>query len=180
MKCLRYLAATSLVFGALATSGEPVAPSDTQAAAIALAELDGRALFDAASADETSDATAVAAAQRQITDFCSFKYRPVVLTGRDPPTVYFLAAAGKKGDLVYGRHYRVEGTRVVASTKGCLELPVSKDVAAGVITHLLSDTPSEFHVYLSLTTTLPIYVMTRSGAWAVEAGRIRTLTPPST
>jgi hypothetical protein len=171
----RYLAAALLLLGPVAVSGESAAPSDADSVAIALAELNGRALFDAARTNDLPDATLVAAARRLIIDFCPFNYRAVVLPGGDPQRVYFLADPNKTGNLVFGRHYRVEGMTVVPSTKACLEFPVNKNAAAAITTHLLSDTPTEFHVYLSLTTNLPIYVMTRSGSWAVEAGRIRTL-----
>lgn len=73
----------------------------------------------------------------------------------------------------FGRHYKIVDGTVTPSTKSCFVQPASPRAVAAVVTHLLSETPTEFHVFLSLAQDKPIYVMTSLGVWAVEKGKIR-------
>jgi len=122
---------------------------------------------------------------------CSDRYNAVVF--QDPYRageewlVYLLPATTVSGRVMVGRHYRI---RVSADGKQVLErTPLSKDcmyvdrpsaapagkVAALYATNLLSPTPNESHVFLSLREGLPFAVATSLGNWIVDAGRIRYL-----
>jgi hypothetical protein len=41
-----------------------------------------------------------------------------------------------------------------------------------VITHIISETPIETHVFVSLLHKVPVYVGTARGVWRVEGDRI--------
>lgn len=128
------------------------------------------------------------AALRAMPSRCSDRYNPVILPGNiahaDGWVVYLLAATMTPGEVVIGGHFRVElsptGTevkRVLPLSKSCLRLPPfnrpgSQQIAA-MTTHLISDTPIETHVYLSLLHRTPIYVSTDLGVWKVEGGKIQ-------
>jgi hypothetical protein len=112
---------------------------------------------------------------------CSAPYRTVVIS----PKVVYLVADPSHG-IAVGRHYRVELAgeerigAVVPSTQTCLlidEPPASASAGATrpsriLLSHTLTSAPDEFHVFLSLKHDKPIYVMTRTGGWKVEAGLI--------
>jgi hypothetical protein len=86
--------------------------------------------------------------------------------------------------LPLGGHYSVEvkpdGTTgtVRAFTKACAELPLSDEDGKGRpealgITHLLDPTPTEIHVFSSLTGKIPIFVATSNGRlWRVDGSKI--------
>lgn len=57
------------------------------------------------------------------------------------------------------------------STKTCLLVPSEGD-SIPFATHLISNVPTEFHVFLSLYHEEPIYVSTSIGLWSVEAGKV--------
>lgn len=80
-----------------------------------------------------------------------------------------------------GRHIRFRfklGTNqlidVTPSSKTCLAIPTS-DNSIPYVTHIMSNEPSEFHVFLSLYHHKAIYVGTQAGAWKVENGKIEFL-----
>jgi hypothetical protein len=79
---------------------------------------------------------------------------------------------------VVGRHFRIAGSDVQPSSRSCLVInlgtPQHRPVAV-VVTHLLSATPTLFHVYLSLKHKIGIDVSTSAGNWAVEHGSITLL-----
>jgi hypothetical protein len=150
--------------------------SADQSAAVRDAEAQGRALYAAAAnADPAAGGNdeLVRQARARINDFCDFKYRAVVAGTADNPLVYFLGQPAAAGDLVLGRHYKVLGEAVTPSTRSCFTLPAAPNAVAPYVTHVLSDTPTEFHVYLSLAQNKPIFVGTRLGVWGVEQGKIR-------
>ena len=97
-------------------------------------------------------------------------------TVRVGETVYLLNEQG----IAAGRHFRIEKDGAVsASSRGCLVLQEPASASAGgtrparaSLIHTLSDTPNEFHVFLSLRHDMPIYVATSAGMWKVEAGLI--------
>ncbi|MFT3805516.1 hypothetical protein [Arenimonas sp.] len=62
-----------------------------------------------------------------------------------------------------------------SQTKSCLAIDTSKsNPVAFVVSHLTSPTPTQFHVFMSLSYDKPIYVTTVENElmWQVEAGRI--------
>jgi hypothetical protein len=62
-----------------------------------------------------------------------------------------------------------------SQTRGCLDMPAPPANADGFfVTHLTSDTPTQFHVFQSLSYQHPVYVATESNGltWKVEDGHI--------
>jgi hypothetical protein len=116
---------------------------------------------------------------------------PVVLpadfVGQRGFLVYLLLGTTEPKLAVFGKHHRVivseDGMRVeqmTALTKTNIAVPYGKDVKAGetpaslMITHLLSETPTEIHVFVGLQHRLPVYVATPSRRiFAVEGTRVR-------
>jgi hypothetical protein len=97
--------------------------------------------------------------------------------GRD--VIYFLAEGPLKSDIVIGRHFRISGDAVEPSSKSCLSLGTPKpNMAALFVTHLLSPTPTEFHVYLTLRHKVGLFVRTSAGTWLVDNGTIKLMDPP--
>jgi hypothetical protein len=101
--------------------------------------------------------------------------------------VYALAATTEDDQILVGGHYRfsVSATGEKISQidrlfKAFLVLPVQPtnwgdgNKAAGyAVTHIISDTPLETHVFLSLTYKQPFYVTTRNNKlWKVADGHI--------
>lgn len=98
-----------------------------------------------------------------------------------PVLVYFLTPQVKAGEFPFGGHYRFEvgaDGKVLSQrpfTRSCVTVEMPANAAAGMITHLLDPTPTEIHVFLSLSAGKPIYVMTTDPQqlWSVEGPRIR-------
>lgn len=100
--------------------------------------------------------------------------------------VYALAATKNPDEIVAGGHYRVTVTsegkvqQVDALSRSFLVLPKQAAGApedskpAGItMTHIVSDTPVETHVYLSLLHKTPLYVITsKKDIWKVRDGEI--------
>ncbi len=143
---------------------------------IETAEKDGAALFSAdQKPQQTSDQEAFAAAKARLPNLCPYEYKPVLVKLGDKEFIYFLAQAPREGEVVFGRHFKLTSSSVVASTKSCLLVgtsPENTTTTGAYATHLLSSTPTEFHVYLSLKHKTPMYVGTSLGSWKIEAGHI--------
>lgn len=99
--------------------------------------------------------------------------------------VYFLSAPRDPGELVVGGHVRIavaddgKTIREVAPlSKGPMRIPPPPPgAAAAVVSNLVSDTPLETHVFLSLGSPRPLFVVTRAGLWKLERGEIAYLGP---
>lgn len=90
----------------------------------------------------------------------------------------FLVLFPDSEGVQFGRHFRFRfkaGTNdiidVVPSTRSCLLVPAAGETVP-FATHLLSEVPNEFHVFLSLIHNKEIYVSTSKGLWNVENGKI--------
>jgi hypothetical protein len=159
-----------------------VRPDERDRQRFALAEQ--RAL----SSEEAAQFRARATTQNEIREPCSERYNSVIL--KDPETdgwiVYWLAATTQPGTMVIGGHYRVmvsaNGEEVMAAdrlSRSCIALEQpspaeEQETAAAVVSHVVSSTPVETHVFVSLLHGKPIYVLAGAEAlWAVEAGSIR-------
>ncbi len=161
----------------MAASADPVPPEF--AAAVAAAEQAGKELDAAARNPPPVSEEAVAAARGRIKDFCDSDYTAVPLdaTGR---TIYFIRGSSKPSEIVIGRHYRVSADAVTPSSVACSTLQAPPAGAVAVyVTHLLSETPTEFHVFLSLQQANPIFVGARGAVWSVEHGVIRYVQRPA-
>lgn len=113
---------------------------------------------------------------------------PVVLAGADIGAediyVYLMAGTEKPDTAVLGRHVRVrvakDATKVLEVaplSKSVIELatklPDGKDVVALTVTHVLTEHPSEAHVFASLLYGKQIFVTTKRGVWSIAAGKVR-------
>jgi hypothetical protein len=94
--------------------------------------------------------------------------------------IYAIASSSTKKGVVIGRHFRATtvGERadlasLAPSTRSCLVLPLAQNSAGLMTTHLLSPTPTEFHVLASIVNRIPIFVSARENLWEVENGKIR-------
>ena len=125
---------------------------------------------------------------------CSDAYNTVVLPRDGEPgwLAYALAATSDPNLILVGGHYRVtvsaDGRTVLerrSFTKDCMVLKRPQDmgpdvdVAAYTLGHVLDDTPTEIHVFLSLLYGKPLYVVTADRRfWYIEGGKIRILKRP--
>ena len=120
---------------------------------------------------------------------CSRAYNTVVLRGdvlKLPGwLVYLIPATTEPGRILVGGYYRVHlsprGDKVLGVTsfsKGCLAIPAQGTAAGAYFNHLLSDAPTETHVFLSRLHRKPMYVATPRGAWQVDGDTITFLGSP--
>ncbi len=135
--------------------------------------------------------TAIAATSRHRSD------RPHNFEVLDDPDgdgflVYSLAASSDPNEVVVGGHTRVSisrdgkvAERVDALSRSLLILDKRKAPAGGevegfVVTHIVSGTPIETHVFLSLMHMIPLHVVTgEKSFWKVDNGRILKLEIPA-
>jgi hypothetical protein len=121
---------------------------------------------------------------------CSRVYNTVVLPGgalKLPGwVVYLIPATAEPGRILVGGYYRIhvspKGDKVLSVTpfsKSCLALPAQDTAAGAYFNHLLSDAPTETHVFLSRLHRKPMYVATRRGAWLVDGDAITFLGTPN-
>ncbi len=87
----------------------------------------------------------------------------------------------------FGRHIRVDYKlntddliNLSKSTNSCILIPTEdspegSEVAGVFITHLLSETPSEFHVFLSYLHNKEVFVGTSAGTWKVNKNSIELM-----
>jgi len=171
----------------------PIAiPADMQSA-VDNAELWGRALYDSYVSTATDDSPAVRTALETVResvndDSCTSTYRAVAVMSPAAPddriVIYYIGEIPKSQGLMVGRHYRVEttadGKGVLLgepSTSRCLVVPPAApdSTAPRLVSHLLSPTPNEYHVFLTLLDGHGFEVATEAGHWRVEQGRISYL-----
>lgn len=166
-------------------------PIDAQDA-VRRAEMWGRALYEAYAAagpaDDPAVQTAIETVRESVKDNCAPSYRAIAVrpdgAPRDRIVVYYVGDVRKSEGLMVGRHYRVEtapdGQGVLLgepSTARCVVLPPAAlgSAATREIVHMLSPTPNEFHVFLSMIDSDGFQVVTETGRWLVEHGRISYL-----
>ena len=101
--------------------------------------------------------------------------------------VYFLRPKPSTAEIPVGGHYRItvsaDGRTVrqvdrlfVSFLTVPKSAPTGSDMAAAVVTSLVSDKPLETHVFLSLQDKVPFYVGTRDGTfWKISEGEISVL-----
>ncbi len=132
----------------------------------ALAMKSGKALYDAYSKGPGPDKV-TDEARSKVSGLCEFRYNAYVVD----TTVYLIAEPPSPEGIVFGRHYKISGADVTKSTDTCFATPPPPTYSLfAFTTHHLSDAPTEFHVFLSLKHTNPIYVRTRRGYWKVDRG----------
>jgi hypothetical protein len=112
---------------------------------------------------------------------------PVVLPGEvrgeSGTLVYLLAGTTKPNIAVFGKHFRAlvpergaDVTYMTPLSNTILESPTrgpeGQAAESLYVTHLVTDCPTEIHVFNSLLTRLPVYVGTKTGIWCVEGDSI--------
>lgn len=153
-------------------------------------------------ARETAQFRARQLAARSIEKPCSQVYNTLAVKdpGSDRWLVWALATAAEPGAVAIGGHTRftisADGRTIVsrdALSLGCIVItpapptPGSQPLAS-FVTHLVSDTPVETHVLVSLLYNLPLLVgVPDQSVWRVERGKMQKLqaavsraTPPAT
>ena len=104
--------------------------------------------------------------------------------------VYALASTQDPNEIMVGRHFRIsvsadaKVTAVDAFSNSMLilqkqtpDMPKDAKPVAFTVSHVVSNTPVETHVYLSLLHGTPFYVGTSDGTvWKVENGSIAKMT----
>ena len=170
----RQLALISLSFASTAPSvGAATEMQPAYQSEVQLAERLGAALFNAERVRAPNEQSEVSAVRKLLPNLCQFQYKPVPVVIDGKSYVYFIAQGSRATDIVIGRHFRVDGTNVVASSTVCSNMgtpPVNTKLAT--IVHVMSPTPTDFHVYLSLRQPVPIMVVTNGGTWLVDKGKI--------
>jgi len=109
---------------------------------------------------------------------CEGNYKAVSVYDTKGQTENIYLILDRQDGFQIGRHMRFRfklGTNdlidIEASSKTCLFIPISND-GIPYATHLMSNEPTEFHVFLSRYHNKPIYVGTASGVWEVTGGKI--------
>jgi len=122
---------------------------------------------------------------------CSDKYNTVVLPDPDSDgwLIYVLAATEEPDKIMVGGHSRVkvsnDGKKVISVnelSKSCLSMNKpkfheGKEPTAFIVTHLISETPVETHVYLNYLHGYDMYVATRTRNWYISNGKISVPKP---
>jgi hypothetical protein len=138
-----------------------------------------------------NERTAFAARQtaiRNLPDACRPGYNSVLIRDveGDGWLVWLLAPSPARDAIPFGRHYRfsisADGqtvNRIDALSASCLTMDAKQDLPAGAksaalyVTHIVSPTPVETHVFLGLLYRIPIAVGTgKDTVWIVDNGKI--------
>lgn len=116
-----------------------------------------------------------------LTERCSDQYRLVMLPGNMDNqrlwAIYLIPSSKQSETVMVGGHAIIavleDGNQVLRSSQPskCLELPTTPAVPL-TVSELVSETPTELHVYLNRMRNAPMYVSTRAGVWKVDEGRI--------
>ena len=122
---------------------------------------------------------------------CAANYNTVTLpraeAGADGADVdvYLMPAMATNAEVPFGGHFRFAvdtSAGVVRDTQrftnACLSMPRDNSAAGLWVSQLIGETPTEVHVFESLTIGIPIYVSTSAGMWAVEGATIRPIQNP--
>lgn len=139
-------------------------------------------------ADVESRFQALETALTQPIQACSKHINPLVIPSADGNGwwVYLLSASSDAPRIWIGGgtrfHISSDGKHVLekqASAKSCLALDGSNhEIAYYVVTQLVTDMPSEFHVFQSLTWHKPMFVAASSGIWKVDGDKVTKLDLP--
>lgn len=164
---------------AATTEKSPATPPEL-VAVIARAERRGAALAQMAPTAKAAGRADLAAARKLGAELCDFNYRQLTISDEGQQLTYLLGTTRRKTDLVAGRHFLLSESGVEPSTKSCFNLgtpPAEKGrtVEYMTVSHLMSSTPSEYHVYLTLNQSVPLIVVTERAIWLVQRGRIGLL-----
>jgi hypothetical protein len=147
-----------------------------------------RSKIPALTPDQSAQLAARQLAMSSFVPLCPPPYTYNTVVFRDPETrdwrVYLLAATTDPQVRMYGGHHRFlissDGDRILSSDRlsnGCISprlvVPEGYEPSAYVTTEVLSQTPTEAHVFASLLYRLPLVVIPQDrGQWFVDRGRM--------
>lgn len=112
---------------------------------------------------------------------CTEAINTVVLPDGDDTLVYMMPGMSEAEKVPFGgfTRVRVDGQNnlkeIYKFTNSCLILPLPKEAAGLMVTQVIGDTPTEVHVFTSLSFGAFVAVGSKSGNWKVEGGRISPL-----
>jgi len=131
---------------------------------------------------ERSQAAALRKAQQtpfpRVARAYNFVVLPAELVDQSGWLVYMLAATTNPDEMLVGGHCRIkvsptmDNVEVFPFALTDLRAVAGENVREVTVTHLVSETPLEHHVYLNLLHRIPLRVLTKLGAWGIENGRI--------
>ena len=142
--------------------------------------------------DETNMFRARQQAINIITKACTDKYNTVVLSMKEGSgwLLYALAATTDPQAIVIGGHYKAvisrDGKTVLSQrpfTKDCMtlstnppDMPPGAELAGLSSTHILDDTPTEIHVFISLLYKKLYLLATKDGRlWKIDGDKIELI-----
>lgn len=104
---------------------------------------------------------------------------PADIFGKDGVVVYLLAGTTESDVAVLGKHYRayVEvknnyKVELEPLSKSEILIPLRENHSALIVSQIVTDWPTEIHVFASLLYKTEIYVSTKSGLWKVDGMNI--------
>jgi hypothetical protein len=133
---------------------------------------------------ESGAATARAAAIASEYQPCTENYNSVVLPGADGNKwlVYLLPGTKEDNAVPFGGAYRMEisGSKVISQrvfTRSCITVPNNPDSVIIMVSHFLDPIPTEVHVFWSMWTKKPVYVLIQplETLWGVGGGKIELI-----
>ncbi|WP_111642118.1 hypothetical protein [Marinimicrobium alkaliphilum] len=118
-------------------------------------------------------------ALNSLTYYCAERYNTVVLEDEGHWLVYTMPATLEDNVMLVGGFHRVvidkaDDYLVAAEplTRSCLELPLDNNHEVLYVTHIVDDTPTALHSFLSLSYDVTLYVGTRTGVWRAQDGQL--------
>ncbi len=147
---------------------------------------DGRAMLELSHGAPTARARRIGDAVRTLGRLDPQARAVVLPPHEDGIEAYLFVQPDDVGDIVVGVHHRLrlsaDGRTVLAQTplsRAPLVIPGANGTPAFdiVLTHMLGDTPSEVHVYLSLKHAVALDIITASNEehWQIDGERISLL-----
>lgn len=145
--------------------GQPTGPIDNAPAALTPAQAVA--------------ARSLATAKLAAPPSCSGSYNPIVMPGDAPEetVVYMIPGSTDPASLPVGGAWRFDlrNGEIVSRrsfTTSCIALENPEDAEAVYVTHVLDPLPTEIHVFWSLWSGKPTFVVTSAGLWTIEQGKI--------
>ncbi len=128
-------------------------------------------------------------AKKQEFKKCTSSYNNVAIhligeKGKDNFYIYLLAATNNPNLNIGGGHHRFliepqkkEVKEHYSHSNDCLLSTTNKGATSLVFTHMTSDVPNEFHIYMSYLYKMPLYVLTVNNGiiWKVNKGKIEVI-----
>lgn len=127
----------------------------------------------------TNSRKAAIAAIPEITQPLNPVLLPADVFGKEGVVVYLIAGTSESNVAVLGKHYRafVDPTndyevKLEPLSKSEILVPILENQFALMVSQILTDWPTEIHVFASLLYKTEIYVTTESGIWLVNGTNI--------